>query len=218
MRVASTAYIAPNVTLGKDVDIGQFSVIGQPPRGFIEGELSTSIGDNAVIRSHSVVYAGNTIGAYFETGHGVSIRECNSIGDHVSIGTHSIIEHHVVIEDRVRIHSNVFIPEFSILHCDCWIGPCVTVTNVLHPKCPRAKDCMKGVEIGENAIIGANVTILPDVYIAPWCLVGSGSLVTKSLLDSGVYIGSPCKKIMEISEISCRYNIINHPYLRGDES
>jgi len=56
------------------------------------------IGDGAVIRSHTVIYAGNRIGRGFQTGHGVMIRESNTIGDEVSIGTGSVIEHHVVIE------------------------------------------------------------------------------------------------------------------------
>ena len=51
------------------------------------------------------------------------IREFNQIGDNVSVGTHSVIEHHVQIGHGVRIHSNVFIPEFSILENGAWVGP-----------------------------------------------------------------------------------------------
>jgi UDP-3-O-[3-hydroxymyristoyl] glucosamine N-acyltransferase len=53
------------------------------------------------------------------------IREMNEIGDDVSIGTHSIIEHHVKIGGCVRIHSNVFIPEHSIVEDDAWIVNCI---------------------------------------------------------------------------------------------
>ena len=51
------------------------------------------------------------------------IRESNTIGDDVSIGTHSIVEHHVEIGDRVRVHSNAFIPEYSVIEEGAWIGP-----------------------------------------------------------------------------------------------
>ena len=121
--------IHPNVSIGDGAVIGPFVVIGEPPRGAASGELATVIGSGAIIRSHTVIYAGNIIGVRFQTGHGALIRELNRIGDDVSIGSHSVIEHHVMIADRVRIHSNVFIPEFSILEEGAWVGPGVVFTN-----------------------------------------------------------------------------------------
>ena len=170
--------IYKNVVIGKNAKLGEFIIIGESPKGYKEGDLPTVIGDNCVIRSHSVVYAGNKIGANFQTVHGVNLREFNEIGDNVSIGTHSIVEHHIKIEDNVRIHSSVFIPEYSYLKKECWIGPNVTLTNVLHPLCQKAKECVKGATIGENTKVGANVTILPNITIGKNCLVGAGSLVT----------------------------------------
>ena len=67
-----------------------------------------------------MIYAGTVIGHHFQSGHQVTIREYNRIGNHVSIGTGSCIEHHVLIEDYVRIHSQVFIPEYSILKSHAW--------------------------------------------------------------------------------------------------
>jgi len=210
--------IYKNVIIGKNVKIGEFVIIGEPPRGYKDGELTTTIGDNCIIRSHSVIYAGNKIGDNFQIGHGVNIRELNEIGNDVSIGTHSIIEHHIKIEDRVRIHSNVFIPEYSYLKKGCWIGPCVTITNVLHPLCEKAKECLKGAIIGENTKVGANVTILPDIKIGNNCLIGAGSLVTKSLLeDNCVYAGISSKKIKHIRDLTCPYGLIEKPYKIEEE-
>jgi UDP-3-O-[3-hydroxymyristoyl] glucosamine N-acyltransferase len=56
----------------------------------------TIIGNGAVIRSHTVIYAGNVIGDRFQTGNKANIRELNRIGNDVSIGTLSVVEHHVV--------------------------------------------------------------------------------------------------------------------------
>src|SRR3989338_3327117 len=103
--MAKTYKLFKNVKLGKQCEIGDFAVIGVPPRGKREGELKTVIGDGAVIRSHTVIYAGNKIGKNFQTGHGTMLREENQIGDNVSIGTQSIIEHHVKIGSGARIHS-----------------------------------------------------------------------------------------------------------------
>ena len=81
----------PNkVRLGKDPVIGAYVVLGEHPAG---KELDVLvIGDNPVIRSHSVIYGGNRIGDNFQCGHGIMLREDNVIGDNVSIGTHSVVE------------------------------------------------------------------------------------------------------------------------------
>ena len=61
------------------------------------------------------------------------IRESNNIGCNVSIGTGSCIEHHINIQDGVRIHSQAFIPEFTVLKKNAWIGPNVVITNAKYP-------------------------------------------------------------------------------------
>ena len=90
------------VKLGDNPDIGEYVLLGVVPKGKDLAPLQ--IGDNAVIRSHSVLYGGSKIGDHFQTGHGVSIRENNVIGDRVSIGTHSVIERDNIIGSDVRVH------------------------------------------------------------------------------------------------------------------
>ena len=51
-----------NVEIGPGTEIGDYALIGVPPRRRKEGELPTRIGKNALIRSHTVIYAGNHIG------------------------------------------------------------------------------------------------------------------------------------------------------------
>ena len=201
-----------NVRLGEGSNIGDYAILGLPPSGREDGELVTIIGKNALIRSHTVIYAGNEVGNRFQTGHNVMLRENNRIGNNVSIGTGSVIEHHVIIEDKVRIHSQAFIPEYSLLKEGCWIGPNVVLTNALHPLCPKVKECLKGPTIGRNSKIGANVTILPDVTIGENALVGSGSVVTKDVPDGMVVTGNPATVIKRVDELTCPYDLIERPY------
>ena len=118
-----TFRIYENVELGAGSVVEDYCILGAPPRGARDGELPTSLGDGALVRSHTVIYAGNVIGRNFQTGNKVNIRESNRIGDNVSIGTLSVIEHHVEIGHNVRIHTQVFIPEYSVLEEGCWIVP-----------------------------------------------------------------------------------------------
>lgn len=196
VKIADTAKVYPNVKLGENVTIEDFCIIGAPFGGQTNEE--TIIGDNAVIRSHTVIYAGNKIGNNFQTGNKANIRELNVIGSNVSIGTLSIIEHHVLLEDNVRVHSQVFIPEFSILKKDCWIGPNVVITNAKYPKSPNVKNELKGAVVGEFAKIGANVTILPGVIIGKNVLIGAGSVVVKDVQDGVIVAGNPARVLRDM--------------------
>lgn len=200
--MTNTWIIHAKVILGANHRIDDFVIIGVTPRDSQQGQLETLIGPNAIIGSHTVIYAGNRIGANFRTGHSVVIRELNEIGDDVSIGTHSNVEHHVKIGNRVRIHSNVFIPEYSILEDEAWVGPNVVLTNALYPRSPDAKSNLKGPRLMTGSKVGANATLLPGVTIGRNALVGAGSVVVRDVPDDKVVVGNPARIIKDVSELS----------------
>ena len=196
MSIASTAIIHPNVTLGKNVTIEDHCIIGVPV-----GDAKTTIGDNAHIRSHTVIYAGNNIGTNFTTGNKANIRENNVIGDNVSVGTLTVIEHSTKIGNNVRLHSQVFVPEYTELQDNCWIGPNVVFTNSKYPNSHNAKAKLSGAVVGQDAIIGANATIMPGVTIGRASMIGAGSVVTKDTNASAVYFGNPAIFFKNLEEI-----------------
>ncbi len=201
MNAGDTAIIYPGVVWGGAYTLGPFVIVGQAPRGHQPGDLATRIGAGAYINSHTVIYAGNNIGANLRVGHGVLLREQNEIGDDVSIGSGSNVEHHVRIGNRVRLHSNVFVPELSVLEDDCWLGPNVVVTNARYPATPTTKEELAGVYIEKRAKIGANTTILPGVRIGTGALVGAGAVVTVDVPPGAVVAGNPARIIKYISQI-----------------
>ena len=209
----TTQKIFPNVTLGPEAELGDFVIIGHPPRGASPGELPTTIGRDATIRSHTVVYAGNQIGDHFSTGHFVMVRESNVIGNHVSIGTGTIVEHHVEVHDNVRIHSNTFIPEFTVIEEEAWIGPSVVMTNTFHSLCPKAKECMRGPTIKKGAKVSANVTLLPWITIGERALIGAGAVVCDDVAPGEVVVGLAGETIKTIAELRCRSGLMRNPYL-----
>ncbi len=199
--ISPSARVYPNVLFGDGAIVGDFAIIGEPPRGSPPGEHPTVIGPGAVIRSHTVIYAGNRIGKGFQAGHGVLIREFNEIGDDVSIGTHSIVEHHVRMASGVRVHSNVFIPEYSELDECCWVGPNVVFTNARFPRSEGAKASLRGPRIRTRARIGANATLLPGVEIGAEALIGAGTVVVKDVPAGAVVVGNPARVLKHVSDI-----------------
>jgi acetyltransferase-like isoleucine patch superfamily enzyme len=191
----------PNVQLGEGVVIDDFCIIGRPPRGRGPGESKVVIGRDSIIRSHTVLYAGVIIGCRFQSGHGVLIREDTTIGDDCSIGSGSVIEFSVSIGDGVRLHSQCFIPEFSVLESYCWLGPRVVLTNAKFPAARHTKSTLQPVRIATRARVGANATILPGVVVGAGCLVAAGSVVTADVPDDTLVVGNPARIRGRVSEL-----------------
>jgi acetyltransferase-like isoleucine patch superfamily enzyme len=202
MTVDQSALVFPGVVWEGEYWLGPFVIVGQPARGHQPGAVTTQIGDGASIASHSVIYAGNRIGRNFRSGHRVLIREENEIGHDVSIGSGSNVEHHVRIGNGVRLHSNVFVPEFSVLEDGCWLGPHVVLTNARYPASATAKEQLAGPHIERGAKIGANTTILPGVRIGADALVGAGAVVTVDIPPGSVVVGNPARIIKRVSQIA----------------
>ncbi|MFZ0384415.1 MAG: acyltransferase [Solirubrobacteraceae bacterium] len=56
----------------------------------------------------------------------------------------------------------------------------------------------RDVEIGNGCWLGARVTVLPGVRIAPGCVIAAGSLVTKHTDPDGLYAGAPAVRVRDL--------------------
>jgi acetyltransferase-like isoleucine patch superfamily enzyme len=178
--------------IGKNPHLDDFIILGK------KNDLSDPnlyIGNNAIIRSFTTIYANTIIGNNFKTGHNVLIRNNCQIGDNVSIGSSSVIEFSVKIENDVRLHSRCFIPEYTELKKGSWLAPGVVITNSKFPNNKYSKSNISPCIIFEKAIVGANVTILPGIKIGKNALIGAGSVVTKDIPEGEVWAGNPAKNI-----------------------
>ena len=197
--ISQTSIINENVILAENSHIEEFCILGHNSNNSRINK--TIIGKNSVIRAGTYIYIGNKIGINFSTGNKVNIREDNIIKDNVSIGTLTNIEHNIFIGNNVRIHSQVFIPEFSKIEDNVWLGPNVVLTNALYPNHKNAKKNLKGPKICVNAKVGANVTILPGLTVGENSLIGAGSIITKDVPDNVVVIGAKGEIINKIENI-----------------
>jgi acetyltransferase-like isoleucine patch superfamily enzyme len=211
MKIDKNLIIYEPVEIGRNPVIEDFVILGKSPVGAKNNDMKLIIGDFPIIRSGTIIYSGNVIGNNFQTGDNVRIREKNQIGNYVSIGTGSIIESECKIMDNVKIHTNCFIPEYTLIKENAWIGPCVIMTNVLHPPCPAFKKhapisggkCCHGPIIEKNAVIGAGAIILPGIIIGENSIVGAGAVVIEDVPPGRVVAGNPARIIKKIEEIVC---------------
>lgn len=204
--------VEAGVTLGAGHDLRSPCVLGAPPRGREPGELALTVGEMAVVRPFTTIYAGSTIGAKFQSGQGASIREDNIIGDDVSVGTNAVLEFGNRIGNRVRIHSGCFL-EMVTVEDDVFIGPNVVFADDPHPMgCPRYTECKGGATVRRLARIGANSTILPGVEIGENAFVGAGSVVTKDVAAGTVVVGNPASFKCRVDELECSAGFYERPF------
>ena len=124
----------------------------------------------------------------------VNLYGC-TIGDNCFIGPFVEIQRDVTIGRRCRVQSHSFICELVTLGDDCFVGHGVMFVNDLFqgggPAGPN-RSLWKATRIGSRVSIGSNVTLLP-VSICDDVVIGAGAVVTKDIVQPGVYAGNPAK-------------------------
>lgn len=180
-------------TLGQNATVFEPVTLGFPSRDVMgtTGFTGTTIGNNAILRSGTIIYSDVIIGDDFQTGHNVVIREKTRIGNRVAIGTATIIEGNCSIGSRVSLQSMVYIPTDTVIEDEVFIGPNTVLTNDRYP--PTRIGGLKGPSIRKGAAIGANTTLLPGVCIGEGALVAAGSVVTRDVPAHMLAVGSPAR-------------------------
>ncbi len=173
------------VEIGERSSIQDNVILGSEEGGKVK------IGENALIRSGTVIYSGVEIGKNFRSGHNVLIREETVIGDDVLVGTNSVIDGNCRVGDEVSIQTNVYITRYTIVEAGVFFGPCAVTLN---DKYREYGADLKGPVIKKGAKIGANSTILPAIVIGRNAVVGAGSVVTKDVKAGEVVAGNPARK------------------------
>ncbi len=214
IKIGKSVKIYHGVNIGKNSIICDFVVLGFPPLGGNRIRsilLPLQIGENAIIRPFTTIYAGNKIGDNFQTGQGVTVRSNNIIGDNVSIGTNTVIEVENKIGSGTRIHSSCFL-ELVEVEDYAFIGPGTVFLDDPHPPCPKYRECLGGAKVKKFAKIGGRCVILPGVTIGEYALVGAGSCVTKDVPAKTVVAGHPAQVTKKVNELKCYPGIFKHPY------
>jgi acetyltransferase-like isoleucine patch superfamily enzyme len=191
---------AARIVLADPSEIDPQAIVGAMPGRKIE-DTSLEIGPHANVRAFTVIYAGSRIGSHLETGHGAVIREENKIGDHLSIWNQSTIDYGCVIGSNVRIHTGVYVAQFTTIEDDVFLAPGVMIANDRHPIC---RDCLQGPTIKRGARVGINSTLLPAIVIGEGALVGAGSVVTKDVPPGMVVAGNPARVMGDVESLNRR--------------
>jgi acyl-[acyl carrier protein]--UDP-N-acetylglucosamine O-acyltransferase len=193
-NIHPTAKIYPNVRLGNDVRVGPWVVIGVPARGMQPGAWETTIADGAVIRSHTVLYAGSRIGPGFQTGHRTVVGPAMEIGANCSIGAISVCVGFARLCDGARVHGHCYVEPFASCGEKSWVGPNCIVESSLQ--------CI--THVGSGAILGLRAHLLPGTRVGERALVGTRCLICRDVKPYRVMVGNPPRAVRTIDNIKPR--------------
>jgi len=169
------------------------AIIGENCVFYPESEIANSknnkskivIGNNTHIRGQLLIF-----------GHGGKIK----IGDYCYVGRNSYIwsGKSITIGDRVLISHNCNVFD-NDTHPINPVDRHIQFKEIIskgQPKQINLND--EEIIIGDDVLIGANSTILKGVRIGEKAIIAAGSVVTKDVPDWTVVAGNPAKIINEI--------------------
>jgi acetyltransferase-like isoleucine patch superfamily enzyme len=203
--VHPTAVVHEGTVLGAGVRVLEYAVVGkQPvlgPRSTTKREPlpPTTVGDGTVISTGAVVFAGSTIGSGCIVGDQACIRERVTLGDEVVVGRGSLVENDTTVGRGTRIQADAYVTAYSTLEEDVFIAPCVVTTNDnFMGRTERRKELMKGPTIRRGARVGGGAVLCPGVEVGEEAFVGAGAVVTKDVPPKTIVYGNPARPVRDV--------------------
>jgi len=183
-------------------------------------------GEASAPRIHptAIIEDGVVIGPGTSVWDNVHIRHSTRIGQQCIIGEKSYVAYDVSIGNRVKINAFVYICTAVTIEDGVMISAATTFTNDRFPRATtpdlsrlRSSDpdeTTRPTLVREGATIGAGCTIGCDLSIGRFAMVGMGSLVTRSVPDFHLAVGSPARSVGAVcrcGELLIRFDTANPP-------
>jgi acetyltransferase-like isoleucine patch superfamily enzyme len=204
-EIHPSATVYPGTVLGEGVKILENAVVGkQPalsPRSTTKREElpPAEIGDGTVVSTGAIVFAGTKIGARVILGDQSCVRERVSVSDDVVLGRGSLIENDTTVGAMTRIQANAYITAYSTLEEHVFVAPCVVTTNDnFMGRTEQRHELMRGPTIRRGARVGGGATLCPGVEIGEEAFVGAGAVVTKNVPPRALVVGNPARVLREV--------------------
>ena len=205
--VHPTAIVYPGTVLGEGVQVLEHAVVGKQP---ILSPRSTAkkeplppleLGPGTVISTGAIVFAGTKLGARVIVGDQACVRERVEIGDDVVIGRGSLVENDTTIGELTKIQAEAYITAYSTLEDNVFIAPCVVTTNDNYMgRTEKRHALMRGPTIRRGARVGGAAVLLPGIEIGEEAFVGAGAIVNRDVPPRSVVVGSPARKLRDVPD------------------
>jgi acetyltransferase-like isoleucine patch superfamily enzyme len=212
-EIHPSAIVYDGTVLGEGVRVLENAVVGKQPSLGASSTAKrdplppTTVGDGTVISTGAIVFAGSSIGAGCIVGDQSCIRERVTMADNCILGRGSLIENDTTVGAGTRIQAEAYITAYSTLEEDVFIAPCVVTTNDnFMGRTEKRRSLMKGPTIRRGARVGGGAILLPGIEIGEEAFVGAGAVVTKDVPPRKLVVGSPAKVLRDVADDELREN------------
>jgi acetyltransferase-like isoleucine patch superfamily enzyme len=204
-EVHPSAVVYPGTVLGDGVRVLEHAVVGkQPtlsPRSTTKREELPGciLGAGTIVSTGAIVFAGSELGARVIVGDNACVRERCRVGDDVVIGRGSLIENDTAIGALTKIQAHAYITAYSTLEEHVFIAPCVVTTNDnFMGRTERRHELVGGPTIRRGARVGGGAVLCPGIEIGEEAFVGAGAVVIRDVPPRAVVVGNPARQIREV--------------------
>lgn len=122
----------------------------------------------------------------------VNLYHC-TIGEDCMIAAFVEIGANAKLGNRVKVQAHAFIPENVVIEDDVFIGPRVTFTNDRYPPSGVRWKSETPTRVRKGASIGASAVILPGIEIGENAMVGAGAVVINDVPTGACVVGNPAR-------------------------
>ena len=203
----AAADVAPETVLGEGVVVHDGAIVGKQP---VLSPRSTAsrdplppaeLGDGTVVSHRATVFAGAKLGRRVIVGDGACIRERCVIGDDVVVGHGSLVENDTTVGARTKIQALAYVTAYSTLEEDVFIAPCVVTTNDnFMGRTEKRHELIKGPTIRRGARVGGGAVLCPGIEIGEEAFVGAGAVVIRDVPARAVVVGNPARVIRDVPD------------------
>jgi len=203
--IAETAIVYPGTVVPDDCTILDYAVLGkQPtlsPRSTAkQDELPPlELGPGTIVSTGAVVFAGTRLGERVIVGDQACVRERCAIGDDVVIGRGSLVENDTAIGARTKIQAMAYVTAYATLEEDVFIAPCVQTSNDnFMGRTERRHELRRGPTIRRGARVGVGAVLCPGVEVGEEAFVGAGAVVVADVPPRVVVVGNPARVLRDV--------------------
>ncbi len=204
-EIHPSAIVYPGTVLGVGVKVLENAVVGKQPTLSPRSTAKRDplppavIGDGTIVSTGAILFAGTTIGSRVILGDQSCVRERVQIGDDVVVGRGSLVENDTTIGAMTKIQADAYITAYSTLEDHVFIAPCVVTTNDnWMGRTEKRFGNIKGPTIRRGARIGGGAILCPGIEIGEDAFVGAGAVVTKDVPPRVVVVGSPARVLRDV--------------------
>ena len=158
-------------------------------------------GDGCRVHPTALVEAGVVLGRGVRVWDNVHIRHDAVVGDETIVGEKTYIAYGVRVGRRCKLNSFVYLCNGVTLDDGVMIAAGTVFTNDRFPRATtpdllalrgsEPDDHTLATRVREGATVGANCTVGCGLEVGRWAMVGMGSVVTRSVPDFALALGSP---------------------------